>query len=457
MWLVRGGEPALQSFAISDGYARNADCRYARAIRIPLADAGFPNAASGGRFDNAMKVVVLCSLAYSLTNFRGNLLRAMRANGHQVIAVAPDYDPAVAKELADSGIVFRVIPMQRAAVNPFADIRLLVAYFWLMLRERPQLVLAYTQKPIIYGGLASRLAAVPRFYALMTGLGHVFSAGSSVNPAVRRLAATLYRTAIRRARAIFVFNADDRKDMIALGIIDQARKVIRVPGSGVDLAKFEARPVPAGPPLFLMIARLLRNKGIAEFAEASALVGQAHPDARFAVLGHLDDQNPEGFGRAEIAEIARRYPVDFLAGTSDVRPCLADAAVFVLPSYYREGLPRTILEAMATGRAVITTDQPGCRDPIEEGGNGFLVPPRDPRALAAAMIRFAEDPMLAVRMGARSREIAEASYSDALVNRMLLDAMDLAPASYRFAPRQADSTPADARLPGADAAADPVV
>lgn len=379
----------------------------------------------------------------------------MRAHGHEVIAVAPDHDPAVASELARSGIELRVIPMQRAGTNPVADIRLFLAYVWMMMRERPQLVLAYTQKPIIYGGLASRLVAVPRFFALMSGLGHVFSPGSAVNPAVKRVAASLYREAVRRARAIFVFNADDRKDMIELGIIKPTHQVIQVPGSGVDLTKFEAQPLPVAKTSFLMIARLLRNKGIAEFLEAAKLVREEFPECRFAILGHLDDQNPEGITKADIEEYGSRYPVEFIPGTSDVRPYLADASVFVLPSYYREGLPRTILEAMATGRPVITTDQPGCRDPIEHGRNGFIVPPRDTRALADAMLELARDQQLVASMGARSRELAETVYSDTIVNRMLLNAMDLTASSHRIAPSQPGISGREPRLQRADAKIDP--
>lgn len=402
-----------------------------------------------------MKVIVLSSLAYSLTNFRGNLLRAMRAHGHEVIAVAPDYNAVVADDLARSGIDLRVIPMQRAGTNPFADLRLFLAYVWLMMRERPQLVLAYTQKPIVYGGLASRLLAVPRFFALMSGLGHVFSSGSGVHPAVKGVAARLYRSAVRRARVIFVFNADDREDMIELGIIGPSHKVIQVPGSGVDLTKFEAQPLPAANTAFLMIARLLRNKGILEFLEASKLVQEEFPECRFAILGHLDDQNPEGISLADVADYSSRYPVEFISGTSDVRPYLRDASVFVLPSYYREGLPRTILEAMATGRPVITTDQPGCRDPIEHGRNGIIVPPRDTRALADAMLELARDPGLVASMGARSRELAETVYSDTIVNRMLLDAMDLPASSLSLARSQPGTTDREPRLQPADAKVDP--
>ncbi|MBX7492773.1 glycosyltransferase family 4 protein [Qipengyuania sp. 1NDW9] len=372
-----------------------------------------------------MKIVVLSSLAYSLTNFRGDLLRAMRENGHEVVAVAPDRDEQVERELAESGIEFRTVPMSRAGMNPFADLRLIFAYIMLMLRERPELVLAYTQKPIVYGGLVTRLLAIPRFFPLMSGLGHVFSPDSGVSETIKRLVARLYRIAIRRAQTIFVFNSDDRKDMLDLGIVTKEQKVLQVPGSGVDLKRFAHVQPEAGKLHFLLIARLLRNKGIPEFLEAARQVQKTKPDARFSVLGHIDCENPAGFTEEELAEFARDYPVEFVPGTDDVRPFLADSTVFVLPTTYREGLPRTILEAMATGRAIIATDAPGCRDAVDDGSNGFLVEPGNAADLARAMLKFVADPQLAATMGERSRGRAEKVYDVELVNRTLLYEMDL--------------------------------
>ncbi|MBH0113697.1 glycosyltransferase family 4 protein [Novosphingobium sp. YJ-S2-02] len=372
-----------------------------------------------------MKVLVLSSLAYSLTNFRGALLQAMRANGHEVVAVAPDRDEAVEEALAKMGVQFRQIPMERTGTSPLADLRLLADYMKLMARERPDLVLAYTQKPIIYGGLAARAMRVRRFFALMSGLGYVFSEGTARRPILRRVVARLYREAVRRARAIFVFNADDREDMIALGIVSPSQSVIKVPGSGVDLDHFAQQPLPRDGLRFLLVGRLMQDKGIHEFAMAAEQIAREHPDCTFSVLGHYDRVSPTGIDEAECARLARRYPVRFIPGSSDVRPYLASASVFVLPSYYREGLPRTILEAMATGRAVITTDMPGCREPVVEGENGFLVAPRDAASLRRAMEHFIEVPGLAASMGQRSRELAEKVYDVHKVNHVLLDEMDL--------------------------------
>lgn len=391
-----------------------------------------------------MKIVVLSSLAYSLTNFRGDLLRAMRANGHEVVAVAPDRDPKVEAELAESGISFRVVPMQRAGMNPLADLRLMAGYVRLLLQEKPELVLAYTQKPIVYGGLVARLLAIPRYYPLMSGLGHVFSPDSKVSGWVRKMVARLYRSAVYRAQTIFVFNSDDRQDMIDIGIVRPDQPVMQVPGSGVDLTRFPHVEPSRSPLRFLLIARLLRNKGILEFLEAARQIKSVNPTCEFVVLGHPDQENPAGFSQQELGALARSYPVEFVPGTDDVRPYLADSSVFVLPSTYREGLPRTILEAMATGRAIVTTDMPGCRDAIEDGRNGLLVRPGDATDLARAMLRFVAEPELAATMGERSRRRAEQHYDVDIVNRMLLHEMDLLGAASRYESRIAPDVAGDA-------------
>ncbi|MDX3909601.1 MAG: glycosyltransferase family 4 protein [Sphingobium sp.] len=373
-----------------------------------------------------MKIVVIASLAYSLVNFRGRLLAAMIDNGHEVVACAPDSDPDVEARLREMGVTYRQMPMARTGMNPFKDIATLLWLTRFLKRERPQLVLAYTQKPIIYGGIASRIAGGARFYAMVSGLGHVFSDGDSrFLPLVRRIVSTLYRSALARAQALFVFNGDDEAEMLRHNILRRRTRVVQVPGSGVDLTHYAQQPVPEGPPIFLMIARLLRNKGLVEFVEAARMVRTANPEVRCRLLGPLD-LNPAAISRAEIDEWQAEGIIEYCGETRDVRPHLGAASVFVLPSWYREGLPRTILEAMAVGRAVITTDMPGCREPVDVGRNGYIVPPRNARALADAMLRFVHEPRLAVEMGAAARSTAEERFSVERVNALLLATMGLA-------------------------------
>ncbi|MBK5264130.1 MAG: glycosyltransferase family 4 protein [Alphaproteobacteria bacterium] len=383
-----------------------------------------------------MKIVILSSLAFSLINFRGRLLCAMSSAGHEVIACAPDEDMEVQAALAAMGISFRRTPMGRTSANPFGDLRTLWAYVRLIRQERPDVVLAYTQKPIIYGGLAARLCSVMGFHALMSGLGYVFSPEAEHRPLLRAIVRRLYRAGVRRANAIFVFNSDDRNEMIRQGIIGHDHHVVQVPGSGVDIDYFAHQPMPDGPPCFLMIARLMRDKGVMEYVNAARELKRRYPDARFRLLGRMDTDNPTGFTPAQVNGWAREGIVEYHEETRDVRPFLAMSHIFVLPSYYREGLPRTLLEALATGRPIITTDMPGCREPVIEGYNGFLVPPCNSGALASTMERFLVDPALAPVMGVRARQTAVTHYDVEKVNALLLDCMQIGPAHHQPAPAQ---------------------
>jgi glycosyltransferase involved in cell wall biosynthesis len=372
-----------------------------------------------------LKILVLSSLAYSLVNFRGALLDAMRANGHDVVAVAPDRDADVEQRLAASGIALRIVPMSRTGIGPVEDLRTTLAYLRLMRKERPDVIFAYTQKPIIYGGMAARLYRKAKFFAMMSGLGYMFSIEAQHRKFLRRIFCRLYREGLRSSLTLFVFNRDDRPDMIDAKIITPSHNVIQVPGSGIDVAHFARQPIPAGPFTFLMIGRLMRDKGVYDFIEAARIVREKHPAARFRILGRPEANNLTGLDSQEVTRLTEEGVVEFLPETRDVRPILKDASAFVLPSYHREGLPRTILEALATGRAVITTDMPGCRDPIKPGVNGLLVPPKDPKALAQAMIHLIDHPALVEAMGERSRQLAEEVYNVDLVNAQLLGAMGL--------------------------------
>lgn len=369
-----------------------------------------------------MKVVVVASLAYSLVNFRGALLRRLVGEGHEVVAFAPDHDVPVAETLAAWGIRFVVVPMDRVGQNPFTDLKTLMALVRLLRRERPDVVLAYTQKPIIYAGIAARIVGGIDFYAMVSGLGHAFGAAPSPPRLVlHRLVSLLYRQGVARARCVFVFNRDDAGELRRHGIV-RHQPVVEVPGSGVDVRHFAHTPLPDGPFTFLLVARLMRDKGLEEFVAASRLVRQQWPHTRFCIVGPLDP-NPTGLSRIDIARWEAGGTIDYLGETRDIRPFLAGAHVFALPSFYREGLPRSILEAMATGRAVITTDTPGCRDAVIDGETGIVVPPRDAGALAEAMLCFRRDATLASRMGSAGRMRAETVYAVELVNDRLMAAI----------------------------------
>ncbi|MEN7538018.1 glycosyltransferase family 4 protein [Aurantiacibacter flavus] len=369
--------------------------------------------------------MVLSSLAFSLVNFRGRLLEAMRQAGHEVVAVAPDDDPKVRARLEQMGVQFRTVPMARTGTNLVTDLKTIGAYVQLLREEAPDAVVAYTQKPIIYGGIACRLAGVKRYFALMSGLGYLFSDAASDRRLLKGLFCRLYRAGLKRAEKIFVFNSDDRPDMVAAGIVDPSSPVLEVPGSGVDLERFTQAPLPEGPLHFLMIGRLMRDKGVWEYAEAAAMIASRHPDVRFSLIGRMEPSNPTGLQAADLARLKSDYPVDLIDETDDVPSFLAKCHVFVLPTYYREGLPRAILEALAVGRAIVTTDMPGCRDAVTNGVNGFLVIPRDAQSLAEAMETLVENPQLVSDMSERSRQLAEDVYDVRRVNQLLMQEMGL--------------------------------
>jgi glycosyltransferase involved in cell wall biosynthesis len=376
--------------------------------------------------DKRLRIAVVSSFTRSLTNFRLELLKRLVEQGHRVTAFGPENDAATVAKLNEIGVDFVQIPMGRTGTNPVADVVTLLALVRHFHKLRPDVVLPYTMKPIIYGGIAARLTGVPRLYALVTGLGHVFADPNARgwNAVVRGVSVSLYRLALKQARRVFVYNDADEQDLNRYSIIKDAARIVHVPGSGVDLEHYFEAEFPPGPPVFLLIARLLRDKGIYEYVEASRQLARQYPGAKSHLLGQMEPHD-SGISEAELQAWAKEGVVTYLGEVRDVRPHLAACSVFVLPSFYREGIPRSILEAMATGRPIITTESPGCRDTVIEGGNGFIVPPRNANALARAMERFLAEPELARRMGKRSRQLAAEKFDVHTVNRLLLRQMDL--------------------------------
>lgn len=350
----------------------------------------------------------------------------MIAEGHQVVAFAPENDKKIIDRLRDIGVDFVQMPMARTSLNPLGDLQTLL-FLWSQFRKlRPDYVLPYTMKPIIYGLLAARLAGVKNRYALVTGLGHVFSEAEPKGKAVlvRRISVHLYRSALAGVKKVFVYNDADKADMIRHKLMGSQTPLIMVPGSGVDLELYQRSAVVADPPVFLMIARLLRDKGVGEFADAARILKARHPDVRFQLLGPYDP-NPAGISPTEIDAWVKEGILEYLGETDDVRPYLSNCSAYVLPSYYREGIPRTILEAMAIGRAIITADSAGCRDTVEHGKNGLIVQPRQSRELTEAMETLIQHPDELRRMGEASYELARTRFEVHAVNQLLLEEMGL--------------------------------
>jgi glycosyltransferase involved in cell wall biosynthesis len=364
------------------------------------------------------KVLLLGSYAPSLINFRGRLIAALVERGHEVFAAAPDIDPDVAAGLRAIGATPVPVVLGRTSLNPLATWRSGRQLNALVRRLAPDVMIAYTIKPVVLGAAAARAAGVPCFAAMITGMGYPFLGG--LNPkrvAIRLVAMLMYRRALAASQLVIFQNEDDRKDFRRLHLLPAARPSVVVNGSGVDLDHFEPRPVP-GEISFLMIARFLRDKGIGEFGAAAARLKAEFPHIRIRLAGWLDE-SPDSISRAELDAIIAGG-VEDLGQLADVRPAIAQSSVYVLPSY-REGTPRTVLEAMAIGRAVITTDAPGCRGTVVDGENGFLVPVGDADALYAAMRRFVDEPGLAQGMGAASLRLVREKFDVEIVNATILE------------------------------------
>ncbi|MBY8977219.1 glycosyltransferase family 4 protein [Rhodobacteraceae bacterium NNCM2] len=372
------------------------------------------------------RFLVIAGLASSLVNFRGHLLAALAERGVEVHAAAPDFDHdrETAERLQAMGVTCHQVAFERTGTNPLGDLAGLVSLIRLMRRLRPESTLGYTIKPVIYGTLAAWIAGVPRRFALITGLGYAFTGDATGRRArVQRLARFLYRRALRRATKVFFQNPDDASLFRELGLLSRETPVVIVNGSGVDLDDFAVAPIPDGTTRFLLIARLLGDKGIREYAAAAEALRAKHPQIECHIVGGTDT-NPDAIALSEIEHWQQGGTLIWHGELADVRPVITNAHVYVLPSY-REGTPRTVLEAMAMGRPIITTDAPGCRETVRQGENGFMVPVGDAEALASAMTCFVEDPDLIERMGHRSREIAAEKYDVHKVNAVMLDEMGI--------------------------------
>lgn len=372
-----------------------------------------------------MRVVVVGALAGSLVNFRGELLRSMAANGHEVLALAPENDVRVRSALESMGVAYATVPLYRTSTSPFRDVATVISLSRTLRTFGADAVLVYAAKPVIYGSIAARFAGVPLRAAMITGVGSALGGGSGLRRrALSAVVRRMYRVALRQTHVVFFQNPDDQRLFRSWGLVGDRHRVVRINGSGVDLEQFSPAPLPPAPITFLMISRLIREKGIGEYVEAARRVRSTHSDVQIQLLGALD-QNPSGITARELEVLRAEGAVEYLGSTLDVRPFIARSHVCVLPSYYGEGVPRSVLEAMAMGRAVLTTDVPGCRETVEGGLNGLLVPPRDAAALAEGMLQMLAEPERLASMGRQSRALAEERFDVHAVNRAILSAMDL--------------------------------
>lgn len=371
-------------------------------------------------------VAVIGNTAFSLANFRGPLISSMVERGVRVYALAPDYEDASRDAVRALGAEPVDISLERTGLHPIRDVIDLLRLAGTLRRLRPDLVFSYFMKPVIYGTVAAFLAGIRRRYALVAGLGYVFTPDGSPDTfkrfVLRTIVSGMYAVAFRLCGRVFLQNDDDLEILCGGGTLPR-KKALLINGTGVDFARFQPQEYVLKPVTFILVARLLREKGIFEYVEAARRIKATGAAARFVLLGNVDS-NPGGLTWDEVEQWVEQGLIEWPGQVPDVRVWLAQSSVFVLPSY-REGKPRSTQEAMAMALPVLTTDAPGCRDTVKDGLNGFKVPVRDAGALETAMRRFIDEPELIPQMGRESRILAEELFDVHRINRVMLEAMKI--------------------------------
>lgn len=373
------------------------------------------------------KIAIISSQAFSLVNFRGPLIQILAKRGAIVYALAPDFNTKTRISVTALGAQPVDYSLSRAGLNPLRDLIDTVYLTCTLKKLAPNITLAYFIKPVIYGSIAAVIAQVPNRFSMVEGLGYVFvndvAPFSWYRRALQHGVSSLYRWALSSNRKVFFLNQDDIVQFVQSRLVLQ-EQVVRLDGIGLDLDQF----IPVAPVLipvtFLLVARMLREKGVYDFIEAARKVRARFPQTRFVLVGDTDP-NPGSIKESELKGWVKEGLVEWPGHVDDVRPWIAQASVFVLPSYYREGVPRSSQEAMAMGRPVITTDSVGCRETVRDGVNGWLVPIRNSDALAQAMQRFVESPGLIEKMGREGRRMAEERFDVRVINSQILEVMGL--------------------------------
>ena len=336
------------------------------------------------------------------------------------------------KHLCDENEVnFAYIPFARAGLNPFADLKVIKLYEDIIRREKFDIVHSYTAKPNIYGSIAAKRAGVNKIFPTVNGLGYAFTDDTSdgvKSKIIRLITSSLYKKAFSCATKVFFQNADDADEMVRRKLVSREKCVV-ISGSGIDLDMFPYSEMSVEPITFMLATRLLVTKGVRNYFEAARIVKKKHPEAVFQLAGALDP-NPDGIKQEELDDYVRDGTIEFL-GYVDMTKALNDCSVFVLPSYYREGVPHAVLEAMGVGRAIITCNTPGCKETVRDaddggkGKNGFLIESKNSQALAEKMIWMIEHPEEVKAMGIESRKYAEDRFDAEKVNHIMMETMGI--------------------------------
>ena len=371
-------------------------------------------------------ILIFASYGPSLINFRLSLIKKFLSKGYKVSVASPNYNFSInmQKELKELKVNCYFFSLSRTGLNIFKDLKSMLQIYRIIKKSKANIVISYTAKPVIYSGIVLKFFPKIRYYPLITGLGFAFTKIDQLKQkTIKYLMIKLYREGLKNSKKVIFQNKDDQALFYHLKIITKKNISNIINGSGVDLNIFPVSSLPSEP-IFLMISRLLVDKGVREYVKASKIVRSNHLNARFWLAGYLDT-NPSSITLDELESWIHKGDIEYLGELRSVQSKLKACKYFVLPSY-REGTPRSILEALATGRPIITTDVPGCRETVVHKKNGLIVPPKDPVALANAMINLLKEKNEIVnKMANESFLIAKNKYEINKVNQSILDIMNL--------------------------------
>lgn len=368
-----------------------------------------------------MKIIVLSSHTQSLFWFRMDMMKSFMASGHEVVAIGSEPLTEWSNKFQEKGIKYRQIPVQRNGLNPLKDLQTLKAIEQIFKEEAPDKIFAYQAKSIVYGSMAAKKLGITEFYSLIAGLGSIFRGSGLKNKVIKTVMQQQYKLACKNSKVVFFQNNDDRDELIKHNIVSLNQTMI-LNGSGVNLDIFQPTEQPKIP-AFLFIGRLIKDKGVMEYLEAAKQLKKLYPENRFLLVGPFDS-NPSALKPEELAPYLENEIIEYFGEQKDVRPYIEQCSTFVLPSYH-EGTPKTVLEAMAMKRSIITTDAPGCRETVKDGENGYLVKVGDVPNLIRAMEKIIGNPDNSNVMGQESLRIAQNKYDVKLVNKSIKETMNL--------------------------------
>jgi glycosyltransferase involved in cell wall biosynthesis len=366
------------------------------------------------------KICIVSRCAQTLYVFRRKIITDFQKSNATVVAIGADGDDYEAR-VAATGAVFEPVSISFRGLNPLSDLQTIWQLYRLFRKHQPDGVQLYTIKPVIYGAIAAKLAGVPAVTAMVTGLGHIFT---SPRPILQRIGMALYRFSLHFVDIIYFQNQTDQELFVNSKLVAQS-KTRRINGSGVDLDEFAPQAITISREAglhFLMIGRLIREKGVVEFLEAAALVRSRFPETKFSIVGDIDPRNPSALLRSEVEQAAQGGGVRLMGHLADVRDAIASADVVVLPSY-REGTPKSLLEAAAMGKAMIASDVPGCTEVVTHQETGLLFSARNVQSLTEAMEYCITHPDQLVGFGANARKLAISKFDIKLVNEQLISEM----------------------------------